>query len=152
MFVVDTNILLYACNRKSQYHQTCHNLLETWRVQSESWFLTWGICYEYLRVVTHPNVFEKPWSLTEAIQFLKEILDSPGAGVLLESDRHLSVVSKIAEEVSTLKGNLFHDAHTAILMREHGIRRLYTHDKDFRHFPFIESIDPIGAEEESEES
>ena len=35
-----------------------------------------------------------------------------------------------------------HDAHTAILMREHGIRTIYTRDADFHRFPFIEPIDP----------
>jgi predicted nucleic acid-binding protein len=40
-------------------------------------------------------------------------------------------------------GNLVHDAHTAALMREHGIRRIYTRDTDFHRFPFVEPIDPM---------
>lgn len=36
-----------------------------------------------------------------------------------------------------------HDAHTAILMREHGIRRIYTRDTAFHRFPFLEPIDPV---------
>jgi CubicO group peptidase (beta-lactamase class C family) len=31
---------------------------------------------------------------------------------------------------------------TAVLMREHGIRRIYTRDTDFHRFPFLEPIDP----------
>ena len=40
-------------------------------------------------------------------------------------------------------GNLFQDAHTAILMREHGIRRGCTRDTDFHRFPFLDVIDPL---------
>jgi predicted nucleic acid-binding protein len=29
-----------------------------------------------------------------------------------------------------------HDAHTAVLMREHGIRTIFTRDSDFHRFPF----------------
>jgi predicted nucleic acid-binding protein len=35
------------------------------------------------------------------------------------------------------------DALTAILMREHGIRRICTRDTDFHQFAFLEVIDPL---------
>ena len=38
-----------------------------------------------------------------------------------------------------------HDAHTAILMREHGIRRIVTRDADFHRFPFLEVVDPLAG-------
>ena len=44
-----------------------------------------------------------------------------------------------------LRGNTFHDAETAVLMREHGVRRIYTRDTDFHRFPFLEPIDPLTA-------
>ncbi len=46
-------------------------------------------------------------------------------------------------EVPHLAGNLIHDMHTAILMREHGIRRICTRDMDFHRFAFLEVIDPL---------
>ena len=45
-----------------------------------------------------------------------------------------------------LAGNVFHDAETAVLMCEHGIRRICTRDTDFHRFPFLEPIDPLTAE------
>ncbi|MEJ7668670.1 MAG: hypothetical protein WKH97_08045 [Casimicrobiaceae bacterium] len=45
--------------------------------------------------------------------------------------------------MSELSGNLVHDAHTAILMREHGVRQICTRDTDFHRFPFVEVIDPL---------
>ena len=37
------------------------------------------------------------------------------------------------------------DAHTAILMHEHGIRRIVTRDADFHRFPFLEVVDPLAG-------
>jgi uncharacterized protein len=46
-------------------------------------------------------------------------------------------------ELPHLSGNLLHDAHTAILMREHGIGRIPTRDAKFNQIPFLELIDPL---------
>jgi predicted nucleic acid-binding protein len=43
-----------------------------------------------------------------------------------------------------ISGNLIHDAQIAILMREHGIRQIFTRDIHFHRFSFIETLDPLG--------
>ena len=43
-----------------------------------------------------------------------------------------------------VRGNLVPDAHLATLLRQHGVPRLYTIDRDFRKFDFLEIIDPFG--------
>ena len=53
MFVVDTNVLVYAADRASPFHRRCADLLAHWRVEPVAWYLTWGIVYEFLRVTTH---------------------------------------------------------------------------------------------------
>lgn len=145
VFVVDTNILVYAADADSPDHAECRRRVEAWRRQATPWHLTWGIVYEYLRVSTHANVFRKPFTMPQAWSFIEAILASPSLEMLVETDRHASVASAFIEEVSGLRGNLAFDAHTAILMREHGIRRIYTRDMDFHRFPDIEVIDPTGS-------
>jgi toxin-antitoxin system PIN domain toxin len=143
VFVVDTNVLLYAANQNSPGHEPCKRLLAQWRDQTEPWYLTWGIIYEFLRVSTHPRVFPKPLSLRDAWSFLEAVLAPPAAAVLQETQRHGALLQEMAAQVPGLLGNLMFDAHTAILMREHGIKRIYTRDADFRRFPFLEVIDPL---------
>lgn len=145
MFVVDTNVLVYAANEDSRLHERCSALLDEWRSGPAAWFLTWGICYEFLRIVTHPRVLEHPWGRATAWRFISELLDSPGLTVLIETYRHRDIGRIIVEEMPSLQGNLFHDAHTAILMREHGVRRIVTNDSDFHRFGFLEVIDPYGT-------
>ena len=36
-----------------------------------------------------------------------------------------------------------HDVHVAVLMREHGVRQIYTRDTDFHKFKFLQPIDPL---------
>ncbi len=146
MFVVDTNVLVYAANEGAPEHERCSALLQTFREQSGAWYLTWGICYEFLRVVTHARVFRDPWSAADALRFLAALHESPGLSMLSPTHRHGRVLAGVLGEVPLLAGNLMHDTETAVLMREHGIRRICTRDTDFHRFPFVEPIDPLIAE------
>ena len=71
------------------------------------------------------------------------LLASPGLAVLVPTQRHADVAATVITELPHLTGNLFHDAHTAILMREHGIGKICTRDADFSRFTFVEVIDPV---------
>jgi len=143
MFIVDTNVLVYAADRDSEHHEVCRALLESWRAQATPWYLSWNVIYEFLRVTTHPRVFRTPWTAKEAWAFVSAVLASPGLTLLVPTERHASVVNAVIEEVPGLRGNLVHDARTAILMREHGIRQIFTRDTDFHRFPFITPLDPV---------
>jgi toxin-antitoxin system PIN domain toxin len=142
MFVVDTNILVYSADEDSNLHECCARLMEEWRRRSSVWYVTWRILYEFLRVTTHPRVFRKPWSVTEAWGFVKAVLASPSLGILIAAERHVDVAAEVIKSLPSLSGNLLYDAQTAILMREHGIERIYTRDTDFHRFPFLEPVDP----------
>ncbi len=143
MFVVDTNILIYAADRDSPDHAKCRKFVQDWRLQSSHWYITWGIVYEFLRVATHPNVFRKPFPMADAWRFLEAVLASPSAGVLVATERHQHVASEVFTVVRDITGNLVFDAHTAILMKEHDVKTIYTRDTDFNRFPFLDVIDPI---------
>jgi len=142
MFVVDTNILIYAADKDSPFHSRCREKIEEWRRQTSPWYATWGILYEFLRVITHPRVFRHPWAISKAWSFVEALLASPSFGLLVPSARHAEVAADILKKSAFLRGNLVYDAQTAILMREHGIKTIYTRDTDFHRFRFLEPIDP----------
>lgn len=144
MFVVDTNVLVYAVNQDALEHARARALLESWRAEAAPWYSTWGILYEFVRVVTHPRVFPNPLSVANAWSFISAILDSTGHRVLTESERHVHLAAELLGSVADLRGNLTHDFHTAVLMREHGIACVYSRDADFHRFPWVEVVDPLG--------
>lgn len=143
MFVVDTNVLVYAADDEAPEQPRCRELLEQWRRQPAPWYLTWAIVYEFLRVVTHARVLTQPRTAAEAWEFVAALLASPAVAVLAATRRHDSVLDEAVRTVPQLRGNLMHDAHTAVLMREHGIRRIVTRDTDFHRFGWLEVIDPL---------
>ena len=96
-----------------------------------------------MRVTTHPRVMRKPWSAPRAFVFVSALLGSPGLGMLVPTERHADVAGEVIDELPWLAGNLIHDAHTAIFMREHGILRICTRDADFHRFSFLEVVDPF---------
>ncbi|MFN2398006.1 MAG: type II toxin-antitoxin system VapC family toxin, partial [Gemmatimonadaceae bacterium] len=91
MFVVDTNVLIYAADQDATGHQQCRKLVERWRRQAAAWYVTWPIVYEFLRVSTHPKVFRSPWSAPRAWRFVEALLAAPSLGVLLPTARHADV-------------------------------------------------------------
>jgi toxin-antitoxin system PIN domain toxin len=143
VLAVDTNVLVYAADADSQFHAPCRHWLERQRARPEAWYTTWAILYEFLRVTTHARVMRRPWRAPAAWEFVTALLESPGLAVLVPTQRHTDVAAEVILEMPHLAGNLFHDAHTAILMREHGIGRICTRDTDFNQFRFLEVIDPL---------
>jgi uncharacterized protein len=82
--------------------------------------------------------------LGQAWRFVEALLSSAALIVLMETDRHAVVANEVFGELGTaLAGNLVHDAHTVVIMREHGIRRIYSRDADFHRFDFLEVVDPL---------
>jgi hypothetical protein len=143
MFVVDTNVLVYAVDADASEHGPCRSALEGWRRGRTPWYLTWGIVYEFLRVVTHPRVLRSPFEAVGALSFVEAVLASASVHILTETSHHLDVLAEVIDDVALLSGNLYHDAHTAALMREHGIRSIVTRDTDFHRFRFLEVLDPL---------
>jgi hypothetical protein len=143
VFVVDTNVLLHAVNPDSPDHARAHAAIEAWRAGEESWFLTWGVVYEFLRVSTHRRVFPEPLDLVTAWGWIMALLSGSRAGIIVESDRHATVLEEVARLHPRLAGHPVHDLHTAVLMKEHGIEEIRTADTDFHQFGFLRVVDPL---------
>ena len=145
MLVFDTNVLVYAVDEDSPFHDVCRDLVSQARRNGSQSFVTWSICYEFLRVTTHANAPTSPWSLLSALHYLEGLLSSPGFQVLTATPSHARVLAQTASEHPDARGNLAHDLHTAVIMREHGVSRICTRDSDFRRFPFLNVVDPLSG-------
>ena len=142
--VFDSNILLHAVNNNSEMQRFCSARLLEARSNRSASYLTWSICYEFLRVSTHLGAFRSPLAPDGAFRFLNELLDSPGFGLLRPTERHQSVLAQTLEELPEIRGNVMHDLHTAVLMRENHVEEICTLDRDFLRFPFLTVVDPLG--------
>ena len=143
--VVDTNVLVYTVNRDCPEHEVARGWVEEFRRRPSPWFLTWGIIYEFLRVSTHRLVLPDPLDGEGAWGFIEALMASPSLEILVPSPRHPQALIDVVDGTPSLSGNLFHDAHTVVLMREHGVRQILTRDLGFHRFGGIEVVDPMGS-------
>ena len=141
--VIDTNILLYAANRDVPEYRAASGFLGKVLNSTERWYLTEGIVYEFLRVATHPKVFSAPLSARNALSFVKALTDCQALEVLVAGERHWQTLGEVIADLSPPSGNLFFDIRTAALMREHGVREIYTADVHFKLFSGIKVLNPL---------
>ena len=144
MLVFDTNVLIHAADQRSDLRMACRRRLDDARRDSAPAYLTWSICYEFLRVSTHPRAFRSPWTASAAWSLVDTLTASPGFDLLLATPRHAAVLAQTLSELPDLRGSVMHDVQTAVLMREHGVSRICTRDAGFRRFPFLTVLDPLG--------
>ena len=141
-FALDVNLLLYASDTSSPYFERARQFVESRMAQNEIFSLSWSTVMSYLRIATHPAVFDHPLSPDEAMANIKTLLNLPHVRFLSEEEGFWSIYRATTEEVPT-RGNLVPDAHLAALLRQHGVKTLYTRDRDFLKFSFLDVRDPL---------
>jgi len=143
LFVVDTNLLIYAALREFKEHDQAGKLLANWGRAAEPWRITWSIAYEFMRVVTHHAPFPHPLTFAEAWDFIESLRTSASFGILVETERHSEVVRELTREYPRISGNRMHDLHIAALMREHGVTEIRTAHLGFHQFKFLRVVNPL---------
>jgi hypothetical protein len=95
----------------------------------------------FLRVVTHPRVFEVPSSWADAIRFAEQLREQPNCVSLAAGPHHWEIFTRLCK-VANAKGNLIADAYLAAIAIEHGCEWITT-DHDFRRFPGLKWRHPL---------
>lgn len=144
MIALDTNLLVHARREEAPLHPAALALLTDLATGSAPWALPWPCVYEFLRVVTHPRVFDPPTDLDTALTDLESLLASPSLIMLGEGPAHAAHLRRMVDG-GRAAGNLAHDAHIAALAVEHGVRELWTLDRDFARFPGLRIRNPLSA-------
>lgn len=141
-FAVDVNVLLYASDSSSPFHTRAVDFLGRCASEGDVWYLGWTTVMSYLRIATHPAVFTRPLLHADAVQNVESLLALPHLRMLAEQEGFWETYRNVAQSIP-VRGNLVPDAHLAALLRQHGVATLYTHDRDFRKFDFLDVRDPI---------
>ena len=106
--------------------------------------LTWPVLCGYQRIVTHPSIFRNPLDPVRAWANVRSLLAWPRVRVVGKEESFAKDFAQITEKLA-VRGNGVSDAHIAILLRQHGVNRIYSADADFRKFAFLEVINPLEA-------
>lgn len=139
---IDVNLLLYASDADSPMHPRASAFLQQCVSGREIFCLAWVTLMSYLRMATHPAIFNRPLVPEDAARNIEALLAVPHCRVLSEEEGFWDRYRELTRDVPT-RGNLVPDAHLATILSLHGVVTLYTHDRDFRKFEFLDVRDPL---------
>lgn len=139
--LVDANLLLLARDADSPHHEQARDWLETRLNGPVRVGLPWPSLLAFLRISTHPRVYEQPLRPAEAWQQVREWLDAPAAWIPVPTERHGEVLGAVIRRHQP-EGNVVPDAHLAALAIEHGLK-LCSADTDFARFPEVTWVNPL---------
>ena len=141
MVLLDVNVLVYAHRQDSPHHHQYLNWLENLINSDHAYGLADLVLSGFLRVVTHPNVFNPPSSMDKALAFVQELRDQPTCTVITPGVRHWEIFSRLCKTAG-IRGNLVPDAFLAALAIESG-SEFVTTDRDYHRFPGLRVHHPL---------
>ena len=141
-FAIDVNILLYASDSNSPLQQKAADFLARTAAGREVFCLAWLTVMSYMRMATHPAIFERPLAHEDAARNIETLTGLPHARVIGEDEGFWNTYRGVTADVPT-RGNLVPDAQLASILSGHGVMTICTHDRDFRKFSFLKVIDPL---------
>lgn len=144
MIAVDTNILVYAHRRDNPFHDTARDRVAELAEGRAAWALPWPCLHEFISIVTHPHIYKKPTPLARALDQIDAWLESPIVSLLAESAEHWAALKSLLL-ASRVAGPQVHDARIAALCLQHGVRELWTADRDFGRFAPLRAVNPLVA-------
>ncbi|MEJ2205304.1 MAG: PIN domain-containing protein [Gemmatimonadota bacterium] len=142
MIAVDTNLLVYAHRRDSAFHEAAADAVRSLAEGRAPWAIPWPCIHEFLAIATHPRIFDPPTELPAAVDQVRAWLESPSLVLLGESAGY---ADRLLEALTAAKarGPKVHDGRIAALCLHHGVRELWSADRDFSRFPALTVRNPL---------
>lgn len=139
--LVDANVLLYAVDEDSAFHEAAKGWLEAALNGSRRVGIPWASLTAFVRIATHPRALREPLAPGEAWQFVDDWLDAPVVWVPAPGRGHRETLGRLVRDLD-LRANLVSDAVLAALCIEHGLK-MVSADSDFARFTEIEWVNPV---------
>ncbi len=142
MIALDANLLVYAHREDSPWHEPAAAVVAQLAEGRASWAIPWPCLHEFLAIVTHPRIYRPPTPLAQALAQVDAWLESPSLVLLAESAQHWPALRPLLR-AGRIAGPQVHDARIAALCLQHGVRELWSADRDFSRFPKLTVRNPL---------
>ncbi|MDX1519992.1 MAG: type II toxin-antitoxin system VapC family toxin [Anaerolineae bacterium] len=141
MILPDVNVLVYAHRADTNQHNAYRRWLEDMINSDQAYGMADIVLSGFLRIVTHPRIFDPPSDMTAALAFVKQVRDQPNCVLISPGLRHWSIFEGLCQKAG-VKGNLVPDAYLAALAIESGSEWITT-DRDYSRFPGLKWRHPL---------
>lgn len=142
MIAVDTNLLVYAHRPETPFHASSAAVLTELAEGSAAWAIPLHCLVEFASVVTHSRLWKAPSSSVEVNEQVTAWLESPSLRVLAEDQDFWPTFARCLNQAQT-SGGAVHDTRIAACCQYHGVRELWTADRDFSRYPWLVTRNPL---------
>ena len=142
MIAVDTNLLVYAHRRDSEWHEPAAVAMRKLAEGRDAWAIPWPCVHEFLAIVTHPRIYDPPSEMPAALEQVAAWLESPSLVLLPEGPGYEGHLANLLR-TSRVAGARVHDARIAALCLYHRVKELWSADRDFTRFPELAVRNPL---------
>jgi toxin-antitoxin system PIN domain toxin len=141
VIIPDVNVLVYAHRADAPDHDRHRRWLEHTVNRPAAFGIPSLVCSGFLRIVTHPRIFDPPTAPAVALRQIERLRTRPNFVPTEPGDRHWQIFVDLCAD-GAAKGNLVADAHLAAIAIEAGGRWVTT-DRDFARFPGLDWAHPL---------
>ena len=142
MIAVDTNVLVHAHRSDSPFFATASRHVKTLAESSSAWAIPWSCVHEFYNIVTNPRIYKPASTFVDATSQISAWMKSPSLLLLHETPAHWTTLQSLIT-AARLVGGQIHDARIAAICLDHGVRELWTADRDFNRFPSLTVRNPL---------
>lgn len=141
-FSIDVNLLLFTIDSKSPYHKQAEGFLKEMLSGEERCFICWEVLHGFMRISTNSRLFTHPPAVETVLDNCRFLYNHPNIEMIGASSSSMRILEDLVTR-HHLRGPIISDAVIASILEANGIRKLYTHDRDFWKFPYLKPIDPF---------
>lgn len=141
--LVDANVLLYAVDSSSPFHERARTWLDAALNGAKRVGIPWQSYWAFLRIATSPRVFADPLSPERAWAYVFDWMEAPSSWLPAPGRGHATILRELLVGLD-LRAGLVSDAVLAALCLEHGLS-IVSADSDFARFPQLTWINPVAA-------
>ncbi len=141
MRLCDVNVLVTAFREDAPHHREIRRWLDDLVNSPAAFGLSDLVLSGFLRIVTHPRIFQPPTPIDKALEFAEALRSQPNCIRLSPGERHWQLFTRLCREAKA-KGNLVPDAFLAALAIESGSEWI-TSDRDFSRFNGLRWHSPL---------
>lgn len=142
MIAVDTNLLVYAHREDAAWYDVAYACIKELAEGAMPWAIPWPCVHEFLAIATHPHIFAPPTPASQAVEQVDAWMDSPSLVLLGEANGYWKHLRTLVLK-GRISGSMVHDARVAALCVQHGVREIWTVDRDFGRFEGIHARNPL---------
>lgn len=110
MVLADVNVLVHAFRSDSSDHAVCRAWMRRQAEGPEPIAISEIVLSGFLRVATHPRIFDPPSTLREAVAFAEAVRNLPGAIRAEPGPRHWEIFVRLCV-AARARGGLISDAY-----------------------------------------